>query len=346
MKNHKRYLEPAIHMLIWLSAYIVLITFIKTVGPFKKIDGTLLLPATFGTFFNAVLFYVTSLLLIPMLSARKKAWEFILLTFLLLFSLTIAETLIDSAFFRYYYSSGEESLFSQIIINLILNIVILSLALGYGFSRNWLRSEKMKQQLEHEKLVAELNFMRSQLNPHFLFNVLNMAYSSASRYGDDKTADIIEKLSGMMRYMLYESNVERISVEKEIDYINSYIDLQKKRFSDEIKADVNFRINGNYTGCSVAPLILIQLVENAFKYGVKLGNDSYIDIMLEISDQKLIFSITNPVFTGSDYNPDRKTGIGLDSVRKRLGMMYPGQHYFYIKRTDKIFEVNLEINLN
>lgn len=346
MKNRKKYLEPVIHILIWLSAYLVLITFIKTVGPFKKIDGTLLLPATIGTIFNALLFYVTALLLIPMLSARKKAWEFILLLALLLLFLTFSETEIDAAFFRYYYSSSRESFASQTIINLILNIVIMSLALGYGFTRNWLVNEKMKQQLQQEKLTAELNFMRSQLNPHFLFNVLNMAYSSANRSGDARTADIIEKLSSMMRYMLYESNVGRIAVEKEIDYINSYIDLQKKRFSDDMKADVNFSITGEYNGHVITPLILIQLVENAFKHGVKLGNKSSIDISLDVSDGRLSFTVSNPLFPGRDNSDNNKTGIGLDSVRKRLAIMYPGQHELKINRTAVSYEVNLLMNLN
>jgi len=338
--------EPIIHLIIWLSAYLILIIFIKTIGPFKKIDGTLLMPATIGTIINILLFYITSLYLIPRLSERKKAMEFIIILIVVLGTITLTETIIDTAFFRSYYSSNQESFLSQLIMNIVLNFIIVSLALGYGFTKIWIRNEKNRQKLQQEKLSAELNFMKSQLNPHFLFNVLNMAYSSASRSGDEKTADIVEKLSSLLRYMLYECNVERIELEKETEYINNYINLQKMRFSEDMKVKVNFLIEGNFSCCRIAPMILIQFIENAFKFGVKLEKESEIYISMKIQNKNLEFEVKNPTFTSSQNYINKASGIGIENVKKRLEILYPEKYELRIEHNTDFYKVRLFINLN
>jgi len=324
----------------------ILIFLIKTIGPFKKADGTLLMPATFGTLLNVILFYTTSLYLIPRFSERKNVMEFVVLLIVVLGCLTAAETMIDTAFFRSIYSTNQESVISQLILNLALNLIILSLALGYGFTKNWIRNEKAKQQLQKEKLSAELNFMRSQLNPHFLFNVLNMAYSSASRSNDEKTADIIEKLSGLLRYMLYECNVERIELEKEEEYIRNYINLQKMRFSEDMKVIVNFQVEGNYKGLRIAPMILIQFIENAFKFGVKLEKESEILISIRIKNHSLEFAVKNHIFINESNKNSLASGIGIENVKRRLEILYPDKHDLRIENNGEFFTVVLSINLN
>lgn len=346
MGNQKKILEPVIHILIWISVYLILIMLVKTIGPFKRVDQTLIMPVTLGMLINILLFYITSLILIPRFSETKKSFELLLSLCLILGILTIAETLIDKAFFIYYYSNRQESVFSQLLINFIFNFIVLSLALGYGFIKSWFKNEKLKQLLMQEKLTAELNLLRMQLNPHFLFNILNMAFSSASRNGDERTADIIEKLSTMMRYMTYDSNVDRIELEKEVEYIKNYIGLQRMRFSDEIEANVKFQINGDVSGCRITPLILIQFIENTFKHGIKLGLKSEIEVIINMHDRKMEFITRNPIFN-SNVMPERGgAGIGIENVRKRLAILYPSKHNLEINNTGTHFIVKLFLDLD
>ncbi len=344
MNNKKSYIEPFAHVIIWISIYLVIILFVKTIGPFKSVDHTLLLPVTFGSMINIAIFYITSLFLIPKYSENKKTGTFIIYSILLLLTLTFCETFIDKAFFVYYYSSNQETVISQFVLNFILNLIILSFALAYGFSKNWFKNEKLKQLLIREKLTSDLNFLRSQLNPHFLFNILNMAYSSASQSGDDKTADIIEKLSSLMRYMTYESNVEKIELEKELNYIKNYIDLQKMRFSDEMPVIVNLSINGDYNGIKIAPMIFIQFIENAFKFGTKLGTTSIIEIYIDIKKNIIEFVSKNPIFPIINKT-ENIGGIGISNVKKRLSLLYPNKHNLMIEKTTTDFIVSLSIIL-
>jgi two-component system, LytTR family, sensor kinase len=345
MNKIYRFAEPAVHVIIWSSAYLVFIFLIKTIGPFKRIDGTILMPVTFGTVINIIIFYVTSLVLIPRLAEKGNTRNFLILLPALLLALTLAETLIDSVLFRVYYSDRKESFFSQLLLNTILNCIILSLALGYGFTKSWIKNEKMKRVLLQEKLSAELNFMKSQLNPHFLFNVLNMAYSSANRSSDETTADIIEKLSGLLRYMLYESNVEYIELEKEITYLRNYINLQKMRFPEDLKVKVNFQLNGDFSRSKIAPLILIQFIENAFKFGVKLEKESEILVSLSIINNDLKFIVSNPIYRNTGNSDKNASGIGIRNVKKRLEILYAGKHSLIIEDSGELFCVRLIMNL-
>lgn len=342
----KRYLEPLVHVLIWGSGFLLMVFLVKTIGPFKRADHTLFLPVLLGTFINLTLFYTTSLALIPGFSKSKKAWQFVLMVLGLYIFLTVSETFIDNRFFTYYYSTIKESFPSQLALNLTLNLIILVSALGYGFTKNWLKSEKLKQTLKQEKLIAELNFLKSQINPHFLFNVLNMAFSSATCSGDEKTADIIEKLSGLMRYMLYESNVDRVDLEKEIGYLIQYIDLQKMRLASDIPITINLEINGSIDHCRIAPLLLIPFIENAFKYGISLDKPGEIKIQVTIHNRKLEFGVQNSIHLPMAATDKKNSGIGLINVKKRLGMLYPGDHLLKIDRSGGVFSVTLLLNLD
>ncbi|MEI7499679.1 MAG: histidine kinase [Bacteroidota bacterium] len=341
----KKYIEPFIHVLIWGSGFILMALMIKTIGPFKRADHTLFLPVSFGTMINLALFYTASLVLIPKFSKNKKTWEFIYLLFGLYAILSIGETYVDHLFFTYYYSSIRESFFSQLMLNIAMNLIMLAIALGYGFTKNWLKGEKLKQALKQEKLLAELNFLKSQINPHFLFNVLNMAFSSATCNGDEKTADIIEKLSGLMRYMLYESNVDRVNLEREVEFLNNYIKLQKMRLSSDISTEVNFQVSGNINHNQIAPLILIPFIENAFKYGISLDQPGEIMILLAVNGKQLEFKVQNKINVSTRAIDKKNSGIGLINVRKRLELLYPGKHILDIDNTGGLYSVNLLMTL-
>ncbi len=342
----KKYTEPLIHIAVWLTLYIIAILFFKTIGPFRQIDGTLVWPVTVGTIINATIFYLVALWIIPVYALKKQLQKFWVWLLIIFIGSTFIETFVDFFFMTYVYSDVDEPFISQFTINGFVHFIMISLALTYGFSRNWIVSEKKKQELVREKLSAELNFLKTQLSPHFLFNVLNMAYSSASRSGDERTADIIEKLSGLMRYIIYDSNVEKIDLEKEIEYIRNYIRLQKMRFSEDIPVKVNFEISGNVTGLKIAPLILIPFIENAFKYGVKLEKESKIDILLTFQNDELEFVARNPVYKNSQSIKNNNSGIGIKNTRKRLEIMYPGKHKLSINESDGVFTVKFLLKLD
>ena len=231
-------------------------------------------------------------------------------------------------------------------INLLFNFIVFSLALGYGFTKSWLRNEKQRQQLREEMLQAELNFLKAQVNPHFLFNVLNMAYASAAGSGDERTSGIIEKLANLMRYMLYESNVGSIELSKEVEYIESFIELQKMRLSSEIQSAVEFSVSGDPGSYKVAPLILIPFVENAFKHGIRLGKPSDILINLKVTSGNLYFEVANSIAEAQNGLGHKNGGIGLENVKKRLALLYPDRHQLNISRKNDKFGISLILNLN
>ncbi|NDK55732.1 sensor histidine kinase [Pontibacter fetidus] len=342
----RKHIEPIIHAVVWLSGYLAIILWVNTLGSFKSTDGTILLPVTIGTLLNICLFYTISLVLIPRYSATKKAGIFLLSSFSLWVGLTALETGIDYLLFINYYSTEDEGFWGQLLINLLFNFIIFSLALGYGFTKSWLRNEKQRQQLKEEMLQAELNFLKAQVNPHFLFNVLNMAYASAAGNGDERTAGIVEKLANLMRYMLYESNVQRVELSRELEYIGSFIELQKMRLSPELQTTVKFIVEGDHIKYKIAPLILIPFVENAFKHGIRLDKPSDILIRLKLNDRQLYFEVQNSIAQARKEPGQKAGGVGLENVKKRLALLYPSTHQLQISRKDDKFSTSLNLKLD
>lgn len=341
----KKIIEPFIHIILWLSGYLIVVFFIKTIGGFKNSDGSLFFPATYGTILNIIFFYTISFFLIPGYAKNKKTWLLFINLLVLFLGLSFFETTIDYFFFKSIYSSANEPFNAQLLTNFVITAVFLSLALGYGFTRQWIKNEKKRQQLSEEKLKSELNFLKAQINPHFLFNVLNMAFSSATSSGDLRTADIIEKLSGLMRYMLYEGNNEKTDISKEISYIENYINLQQLRLSKDIPATINLRITGDYSGVRIAPLLLIPFIENAFKYGLKLEQKSEILIILNFQNENMLFSVENTVFASNTPKDKESSGFGLENVKKRLQLIYPEKHKLEITQDSNKFIVRLRLVL-
>lgn len=343
---NRKIIEPLIHVAIWLVLYILAMLFIRTIGPFNRLDNTLFLPLTIGTFFNAIIFYSIALLLIPKYANKSRIKLFLAGILIIFVGCTFLETLIDYYFMVWVYSDSPETFFAMFITNAVVHLFFASTGLGYGFTRTWLINENKKQELIKEKLTAELDFLKTQLNPHFLFNVLNMAYSSANRKGDDQTADIIEKLSVLLRYMLYESNVDKIDVAREIDFIRNYINLQKMRLSTDIPANISFTINGDYSGYRIAPLILIPFIENAFKYGIKLEQPSTISLTINFQNNEIEFIALNTVFNHNHQTDSKRTGIGIKNTRKRLAILYPDKHQLNIANNGNEFLVKLHLTLD
>lgn len=204
-------------------------------------------------------------------------------------------------------------------------------------------SQKLKQReilLVKEKTEAELNFLKSQINPHFLFNTLNNIYSLA-REKSDKTAVVVLKLSGLLRFMLYETKEKFIPVSKEINFLNTYLEIQKIRFDNSLKID--FQYFADDPNKPVLPLVLIPFLENAFKHGASESIDAkFITINLQLEKNILNYSVINS-FEKNDMNKDK--GIGLNNFRRQLELVYTDFH-LQTQSENNIFTAELSINLN
>jgi LytS/YehU family sensor histidine kinase len=196
------------------------------------------------------------------------------------------------------------------------------------------------KQIEAKQVQTELRLLKTQINPHFLFNTLNNLFGMA-RKQDPQTADGIAGLSHLMRYMIYESNVEFISLEKEIQQINRLIELQKLRFTKDDDIAIDFSTKGESRNLQIPPMLLIPFVENAFKHGISLASPSFVRIHLYVDVDKLEFRVTNSKHPKSEKREEEGPGIGLQNVSRRLELLYPGKHELAISDGEKVFEVRL-----
>ena len=229
-----------------------------------------------------------------------------------------------------------------ISLNNTISSFALLLLIG-GFIRlaySFVRSQNEKKVLENANLNAEVNFLKSQINPHFLFNTLNGIYSQAHTKSEHTEHSIL-KLSDLLRYVLYESGEDKVALSKDIQYLSNYIDLQKLRLSQKVK--IEYEVTGEATGHQIAPLLLITFVENAFKHGISYTNPSVIKIQLQIFEKTLTLLVSNPV---TETNSFANGGLGLKNVIRRLDLLYPGKYWLDIVHNDHLHIVNLKINLN
>ena len=210
------------------------------------------------------------------------------------------------------------------------------------FVEDWFELEDKKKQIENEKLMAELRFLKAQINPHFLFNTLNNLYALAFT-NSPNTTEVIAKLSQMMRYMLYDSNYPKVPLAKEIEYIENYISLEKLRLNQQIP--INFEVKGDTQQATIVPLILITFLENAFKHGVNGNNPaSWVKVVLLIEGNTCIYTVANSTLSGLN-NSYEKSGIGLQNLRRRLELSYPNGHDLTVENIDASHRVQLKLNL-
>ncbi|WP_449439921.1 sensor histidine kinase [Pedobacter steynii] len=316
-----------IHLLFWLFiVLLVTVIVIYSKEPVSFYD----LAVNFGYsgLINISIFYINYTLLIPLLiKENKKYGLYIISIILLMIMMSLIKTVIASlhveTILRHLSSSGTVEylpISTYAISALFISGFFIVVSSLLKLAIDWFGNERTQRNLESEKKEMELQFLKSQLNPHFLFNSLNNIYSLAYQKSD-KTADAILKLSEIMRYMIYESNDSWVSLSKEIEYVQSFIELQKLRFKDG--AAVEFTMNGEIDNQQIVPLILISFVENAFKHGV--ANDPKNPIKINIiANQKILhFSITNKK---NKYNKDEMGGVGLNNVERRLQLLYPDRY--------------------
>lgn len=196
--------------------------------------------------------------------------------------------------------------------------------------------------------TAQLDQLRAQINPHFLFNALNTVYGLALSENADKTSDSIEKISEMMRFMLRQNQEENISLEKDLDYLKNYMGIQQMRLGNNPEIELSMEIPGEISPTlSIAPMLLIPFVENAFKHGISLQSHSFIRLNIQIEGNKLVFSLKNSTHDRIWLDDPEKNnhGIGMSNVKQRLALLYPDRHLLSVKEEEHVYNVDLTILL-
>lgn len=291
-------------------------------------------------FTYAVIYY-----LVPRFLVRKQYLQFFAIS--LVFAV-IAGNLLHYCYDLVIYPQifEMENKWGKKLYFLIMDLIyVASLPTIFKLLQRQMQQEKLTSQIAEQKLDAELKLLKNQLHPHFLFNTLNNLYGMVLTQHPN-AADVVIRLSDMLSYMLYECDDSITPMEKEIENLNNYIELEKIRYGKRL--DIVFESGGNYQGKVLAPLLLIPFVENAFKHGVeKTETKAWIRMNLWVEGSRLKFLIENslPSEKEQDLRPNTQSGIGLKNVRKRLELLYPERHQLEIRESET-FLVQLNIDLD
>ncbi len=226
--------------------------------------------------------------------------------------------------------------------NLFLVTIVAVLAVAIRMTIEWYRTENAKAKIEAVASQAELKNLKSQLNPHFLFNTLNNIYSLIS-IDKDKAQHSVLGLSKILRYVLYDNNQDKVQLQKELLFTRSYIELMSLRLTEKVNVSVNIPDETN--GDMIAPLMFITLIENAFKHGVSQTESSFIDIGIEISDNLVTCTVKNSFFPKKE-NDYSGSGIGITNLKRRLELIYPKKHEYNISLLDNVYVSTLKIELD
>lgn len=290
-------------------------------------------------FFWISLFYINSYLLMPLFVNKKKYVKYVLyllpvvavlsLLNLLSFSLLLPAKVLSPGLFVFFFMAPC--------------VFILACSIAFTMFRDKLTADRLAIQKETENLKTELAFLRSQVSPHFMFNVLNNMVSLARKKSDQLEPSLF-KLSSLLRYMLYETDEDKVLLEREVEYLQSYIDLQLQRFGSKVK--VNLMMEDYDRNSFIEPMLLIPFVENAFKHGTGFRQNSEINIELKSCDKVLLFRVSNYYDNSVLQVKDKTSGIGLQNVKRRLNLLYKNQHNLSINKSGNFFTVTLQLTLH
>jgi two-component system, LytTR family, sensor kinase len=291
-----------------------------------------------------LLLYMYSLhLLIPKALSRKKPFRLYLVQSVLLALISIMPVALLGSLLL-----GEANIAVPIgFLNAAFQL-LFTVPLSWLVFRRRMKGNEEIFSLKRElgQSYASIDFLRSQINPHFLFNALNTIYGTALQEKADRTAEGVERLGDMMRFMLQENMQEKISLTREIDYLQNYISLQKLRTDPNPCIRIETVIQEEIMGVDIAPMLLIPFVENAFKHGISFREASYIRVTLEYREGTLYFDVNNSKHQKAEEDPEKdKSGIGLKNVQQRLKLLYPGRHELVVRETAKDFFIHLTLEL-
>ncbi len=347
--------DIALHVVVWLSAMIVPLFIFPFYTQLNEKDFAHFIPSKIiSDILIATFFYINFYKITPEWIEKKNNLRFAFIVF----SVFIGLIFIEIIFFQFLtkptlqnpnyidFSQSRRPNFTRGLIPFpkIFGIVfyyILALVISSALAINNHQKEQQERQkqIEFEKLHAELEVLKLQISPHFLFNTLNNIRSLV-RKKSENTEEVVLKLSNILRYMLYQSKANKVALSKEISHIRDYIDLQKLRMSEPEK--VKFEIFGAIDDIQIEPLLFIPFVENAFKYGIHAKIASEISFSINVVDNQLLFESRNQVFEIT-HDTEESSGLGLENVKKRLALYYPKQHELSIDESNNMFVVKMKL---
>jgi len=293
--------------------------------------------------FKLLMVYPVIYWLIPKYLLRHHYLKSGVIYLILLFGLGILMKLmwyffIDPIYFVDRLAYGPLKFTELLNVTMSLNTAVV-LPIGIKLTESWMFHQNKSNALEKQKLQAELKFLRTQVNPHFLFNGLNSIYALSLKKSEH-TSETIERLAEIMRYIIYEASEALVSFEKEIKFIENYIEFEKIRFDDDL--DLSFSVHNTRQG-KIPPLLFIPLIENAFKHIKQSGNEkAWIIIQIEASDNNIKLFVENSKYKQSNDNSSK--GIGLSNLVKRLEILYPEKYELFIEEKECSFQSVLNIN--
>lgn len=353
---HKRNIQIMLHLSAWLLLIILPQIIINRYwGNSNFVDWRFYFSAViFG-----MIFYVNYIWLIPQFYFRKNK----LLYFVLAALVIVITYLLGNVLNKSFHDPERDKLIAeafkklaetdnsprppfhqlQAYYFLLLGIAITAFSIGLKMIERYSATEKRQKELEKEKLNSELAFLKNQVSPHFFFNTLNNIYSLVEINSEDAQAAIL-KLSKLMRYLLYESEHGESLLSDEIEFMKNYVDLMQLRVSK--KVDINIDLPEKNTDLKIPPLLFIPFIENAFKHGISYRDKSFIKVLMYTEEGKISFMCANSVAADKKEKHDENhSGIGLENVKKRLNLLFPGKHILNISSADEVFTVSLEIEL-
>lgn len=290
---------------------------------------------------SVFLFFINSELLMPRILPKYGIKQYMTSLVVLVIGFIILQSFMRDWLLHPHGSQAKPFNFSRFAFFSVFPVIMIAaISTVYGFINYLSKEEKNKQYEKEERLNSELSFLRSQISPHFIFNVLNsIVYLIRSK--SDSAESVTIKLSELMRYMLYESESEQVPLDKELNYLTNYIELQKVRFDEDV--EINLKLEGNRSSQLIEPMLLIPFVENAFKHGVGMIENPTIDIYSLSGNDEFFFEVKNKIAPESSEDKDSSSGIGLKNVKRRLELLYPNRHSLDIIKENGWFTVRLKI---
>lgn len=328
----RKYFGLAIHIIIW-SVLLIIPSLLFHDHNFFGLTHVFFL---LTSLYHIGLFYLNAYFLQPKLLTRKWWWLYIIslaVVVRLSYSIKLFFLSFDPNF--HITSDNDRVIFFALVPFLIASII-------FRLVSDRIRFERLEKEARAEHLSAELKFLRSQVSPHFLFNMMTNMVALARQKSDLLEPSLI-RLSELLRYMLYDSNEEKIALSREIELIGHYISLQKLRFGEDVR--IKTEVNAGNSDCRIEPMLLVPFIENAFKHGGGVLADPYIDIRLTAQNNIVEFQVENN-FSRESQSKDANTGIGLANVKDRLKLLYPNKYTLAVNESKTVFRVYLKLDLS
>lgn len=289
----------------------------------------------------AIWAFIINYVLLPRFLYQKKRLIFLILVFFCIAAaILIEESILEQIYFP---NTKRAQTFPGVFYSLLDVLPVITILSGFKFAWDALVKQQEVEDLRASMQESELQFLKSQINPHFLFNNLNNLYSHAIE-NSPKTPDIILELSSVLRYMLYECKAKFVSLTKEIEQLKNFTKLNELQIED--RGSVNFRTQNIQAGYQIAPLILIVFLENAFKHSTASQSEAiFIDVDVQLSEDGTLTFLCKNSFLPNTNTDNLSRGIGLENVKKRLNLLYPDSHHLEIDAADNEYEVKLTMQL-